>query len=159
MGFFSKKKEVDIARSDENKERMRKLFEQTVEEHEGYNIVYGYSSSVKNSNYILARKTTFRYVSMIIGYRKSDMSIVILQTTPDLDGCSDPEIFKPSDLKKVKFDDSKAQFVLQHAGGFTAGSTRFSVGPTNAGDVLAYVYQNDEFMDWYEFFNNLKSQL
>lgn len=95
MGLFGKKKKAwDEGRIQENKAKMRALFEQVVEDAAGYQLVYAYSSSVKTSNYILARKTTYTYTSLIVGFREADMSIVILQTTPELEGCSDPEIFR-----------------------------------------------------------------
>ena len=87
MGLFGKKKKAwDEGRIQENKAKMRALFEQVVEDAAGYQLVYAYSSSVKTSNYILARKTTYTYTSLIVGFREADMSIVILQTTPELEG-------------------------------------------------------------------------
>ena len=103
MGLFGKKKKAwDEGRIQENKAKMRALFEQVVEDAAGYQLVYAYSSSVKTSNYILARKTTYTYTSLIVGFREADMSIVILQTTPELEGCSDPEIFRKGEIKKAK---------------------------------------------------------
>lgn len=157
MGFFKKKQVIDENRSNEGKEKMRQLFNMTVADHEGYDIVYGFSSSVKTSNYILARKTTYTYTSLIIGFRESDMSIVMLQTTPDLDGCSDPTIFRPEDLKKIKFIGSSAQYTLYHAGGIMAGYTGFSVMYMNDDPtLLAYISQLDEFNKWDAFWEKLK---
>ena len=56
-----------------------------------WKIVYGYGLNIKTSDYIIARKTTYTYTSLIIGYRESDMSIALLQTTPELEGCSEAE--------------------------------------------------------------------
>lgn len=145
MGFF-KKKEMDATRSDENKNKMRALFNQVVESGDTYNIVYGISQTIKTSNYILARKTTYLYMSLIIGFRESDMSIVLLQTTPELEGCSDPEVFTMANLKKAKI--VQGQFTLYHAGGIMAGYTQFCIADRNDEDYLAYIYQPDEAAQW-----------
>ena len=116
MGLFGKKKKAwDEGRIQENKAKMRALFEQVVEDAAGYQLVYAYSSSVKTSNYILARKTTYTYTSLIVGFREADMSIVILQTTPELEGCSDPEIFRKGEIKKAKV--VQGGFTIYHKGG------------------------------------------
>ena len=48
MGLFGKKKKAwDEGRIQENKAKMRALFEQVVEDAAGYQLVYAYSSSVK----------------------------------------------------------------------------------------------------------------
>ena len=71
MGLFGKKKKAwDEGRIQENKAKMRALFEQVVEDAAGYQLVYAYSSSIKTSNYILARKTTYTYTSLIVGFRE-----------------------------------------------------------------------------------------
>ena len=50
MGLFGKKKKAwDEGRIQENKAKMRALFEQVVEDAAGYQLVYAYSSSVKTS--------------------------------------------------------------------------------------------------------------
>lgn len=100
MGLFGKKKEWDIAKSDSNKSRLRELFNGVMEDGDSWNILYGYSEDIKTSNYILARKTTYTYTSLIIGYRESDMSIALVQTTPELEGCSEAEIFRKDSIKK-----------------------------------------------------------
>lgn len=88
MGLFGlgKKKEWDIEKSNANKEKMRELFNQTVENGEEYQIAYGFGLNIKNSDYLLAKKTTYQYTSLIIGYREKDMTIAMVQTTPELEG-------------------------------------------------------------------------
>lgn len=148
MGLFGKKQKVwDEERSNENKAKMRALFDHVVEDHEGYNVLYAYSSSVKTSNYVLARKTTYTYTSLILGYRESDMSIVILQTTPELEGCSDPEIFKKGDIKKAKIVQSG--FTIYHKGGLMAGYTQFYISDDyDDPKLFAYIHQSEEAAQW-----------
>ena len=122
MGLFGKKKKLwDEARVQENKARMHALFEQVVEDSAGYQLVYAYSSSIKTSNYILARKTTYTYTSLIVGFRESDMSIVILQTTPELEGCSDPAYFNKG--RNTLLPDTAYAVVRNGSKGYSTGNT------------------------------------
>lgn len=75
MSLFRKKK-WDIERSEQNKGLIRQLFSQAMPDGDTWKIVYGYGLNIKTSDYIIARKTTYTYTSLIIGYRESDMSII-----------------------------------------------------------------------------------
>ena len=101
MSLFRKKK-WDIERSEQNKGLIRQLFNQAMPDGDTWKLVYGYGLNIKTSDYIIARKTTYTYTSLIIGYRESDMSIALLQTTPELEGCSEAEIFTRDSIKKAK---------------------------------------------------------
>lgn len=148
MGLFGKKKKLwDEARVQENKARMHALFELVVEDAAGYQLVYAYSSSIKTSNYILARKTTYTYTSLIVGFRESDMSIVILQTTPELEGFSDPAYFKKGEIKKAKV--VQGGFTIYHKGGIMAGYTQFYISDEYDDEKLfAYLHQSEEAAQW-----------
>ena len=148
MGFF-KKKEKDLVRSDENKAKMRALFNQVMDDGDSYHIVYGVSQKIKTSNYIVARKTTYLFTSLIIGFRESDMSLVIIQTTPELEGCSDPEIIKMSGLKKAKI--VQGEFTLYYQGGIMAGYTQFSIMDFFDDDCVIYIDQPEECALWDNF--------
>ncbi len=153
MGFF-KKKAMDATRVAENKAKMRALFDQVVEDKEGYDIVYGFSQNVKTSNYVLARKTTYTYTSLIIGFRHSDMSIVLIQTTPDLEGCSDPVKYTMADLKKVKI--VQGEFCLYFQGGIMAGYTSFCIMDRCDEDFFVYIDQTEDTPKWDVFWEEFK---
>lgn len=158
MGFFGfgKKKEWDLDRSNGNKERLRSLFNSAVEDGGSWKIVYGYGLNIKNSNYILMRKTTYEFTSLIIGYRESDMKIALLQTTPELEGCSDPEFFSKDAIKKAKI--STGMYTIYHQGGMMAGYTQFATLAENDEKYLAYVYQPEEYDDFHAFFKNFSGK-
>ena len=118
MSLFRKKK-WDIERSEQNKGLIRQLFSQAMPDGDTWKIVYGYGLNIKTSDYIIARKTTYTYTSLIIGYRESDMSIALLQTAPELEGCSEAEIFTRDSIKKAKI--STGMYTIYHQGGIMAG--------------------------------------
>lgn len=115
-----------------------------------------YGLNIKNSNYILAGKTTYTYTSLIIGYRYSDMSIVLLQTTPELEGCSEPTVFKMDAVKKAKI--ATGMYTIYHQGGIMAGYTQFAVIPKNDENFLAYVYQPEEDEAFSVFFKKFSGK-
>ncbi len=144
MGLFGlfKKKEWDEEKSNANKARMKELFASVVEDAAGYDLVYGFGLNIENSSYILTRRTTYEYTSLVVGYRRSDMSVVLIQTTPELEGCSEPQYFKRQDIKKAKI--AVGQYTIYHQGGLMAGYTQFSVIPDNDEKYLVYCHQEEE---------------
>lgn len=153
MGFFGfGKKKWDVEKSDSNKARMRVLFNQAVEDGDSYKVVYGFSLDVRRSNYIVASKVKYEYTSLIIGYRESDMSIVILQTIPELEGASEPEFYKKTDIKKAKI--AAGQYTIYHQGGMMAGYTSFSVIEDNDEHYLVYCDQNTEAKEFELFWKS-----
>lgn len=150
MGWFSKKKVWDTQKSDNNKKKLRELFNGVVQDGNSYNIVYGYGLDIKNSNYIIASKVKYTYTSLIIGYRESDMSIALVQTTPELEGCSDAEFFKKDSIKKAKI--STGMYTIYHQGGMMAGYTQFATLEENDEHFLAYIHQIDEYAHFDKFF-------
>lgn len=154
--FFGKKKEWDIQRSDANKAKLRELFNGVMQDGDSWSIVYGYGEDITNSSYILARKTTYTYMNLIIGYCDSDMSIALVQTTPELEDCSDAEIFRKDAIKKAKM--TVGMYTIYHQGGFMAGYTAFATLAENDEKFLAYVYQPEEFKDFDNFFKKFSGK-
>ena len=147
-GAFSTSK-FDIEKSNANKATIRTLFNGVMPDGESYKIAYGYSQSLTSMNYLLVRKHTTTVASLIVGYRDSDMSIVLVPTVPELDGCGDPQVFKKTEIKKTKIVGE--EYVIYHEGGMMAGYTQFGVVAENDDDVSAYIYQQEESDDFAAF--------
>lgn len=155
MGLFNffKKKEWDVEKSNANKKKMREIFNTVVENGDSYKVAYGFSLDVSRFKVPMLRTITYEYASLIIGYRESDMSIAVIQTTPQLDEYSAVQIFKKDDIKKAKI--AAGQCTIYHKGGLMAGYTSFSVIEDNDEDYLVYCQQDEEADDfeafWKEF--------
>ena len=155
MGLFGlKKPKIDEERSHANRAKLKALFEAVVPEPDTYDILYAYTSDVKTSNYIVARKTTYLYGSLILGYRRSDMSIVLVDTSPELEGCGDPRYYKRSELKKAKL--VQGQFTLYLQGGLMAGYTQFCVADFLDESYFAYINQPEEAAKFDSFWAEFK---
>lgn len=156
MGWFRKKKVWDTQKSDTNKQKLRTLFNGVVQDGNSYHIVYGYGLNIKNSNYIIVSKVKYTYTSLIIGYRESDMSIALVQTTPELEGCSEAEFFKKDSIKKAKI--STGMYTIYHQGGMMAGYTQFATLEENDEQFLAYIHQVDEHTHFAQFFKKFSGK-
>lgn len=149
FGLFSKK--VDTAKSDANKAVMRRLFDQVVPEGGQYKLVYGFSQDITKSSYIIARKTTYTYTSLIIGYRTDDPTVVILQTDPTLSGCSDPVTYRRSDIHKAYRSRMTGDSLVIYPD--TKGYFQFYTYPlTDDESLYVYMDQEQEDKEFTEFF-------
>ena len=149
FGLFSKK--VDTAKSDANKASMRKLFDQVVPDGGQYKLVYGFSQDITKSNYIIARKTTYTYTSLIIGYRADDPTVVILQTDPALSGCSDPVTYRRADIHKAYRSRMTGDSLVIYPD--KKGYFQFYTYPlTDDESLYVYMDQEQEDKEFTEFF-------
>lgn len=150
MGLFKKKKkEWDTVKSNENKNKMKILFNKAVKDHEGYKLLYAYNEDVKNMNYVIVRKITYTYKSIILGYRESDMSIVLVSTTPEFDDYAEPEVYTRDNVKKTK---NAFGHVIYKKGGFMAGYVQFIVDDYyDNEEVFPYINQENEIEGWKNF--------
>jgi hypothetical protein len=102
MGLFKRKPKFYPEQGEANKKKMREIFNEVVEDGEGYQILRGgYSNSqIEGGIYIDTRVTT--YMNYIIGYRKSDFSIVAVEVNKELTQFSEPFFIQ---IKEIKYTD------------------------------------------------------
>ncbi len=157
MGLFGKK--WDLEKDKANRAKMQNLFNELVEDKEGYKLVYGFNVDVKNMNYVVMRKTTYTYKSIVVGYRESDMSIITIDTVPEFDVHGDIKKYTPQDLRKAKRTFS-GEYCLYKQGGMMAGYDAFSVAEIYDEDELfAYLKQEDEAKDFAKFWKKFPKRL
>lgn len=150
MGLFGKKK-WDTEKDAINKAKMHALFKKAVPDHEGYHVIYVYNEDVKNMNYVVLRSTTYTYKSIALGFRESDMSIVMVDTVPEFDAYGEIKKFTPADLKKAKRE-MNGEYYLYKKGGIMAGYEAFAFADIYDDEkILAYMSQKEE-LDKFEAF-------
>ena len=104
MGIFSKlfkEPEVDMAKSDANRKKMRALFDQVVEHGGDYKIIFGFTEDVSRFNYGLVHGSKSKIGNLIVGWNEQSETIVVVPTVPDLSGCGDPVYYRRSDIHKA----------------------------------------------------------
>ena len=104
MGLFSKLfqgPEIDQAKSDANRKKMRALFNQVVENGDAYQLIFGFTEDVSRFNYGLVRGSKSKIGNLIVGWDEAAETIVAVPTVPDLSGCGDPVYYRRSEIHKA----------------------------------------------------------
>lgn len=104
MGLFSKLfqgPEIDQAKSDANRKKMRALFNQVVENGDAYQLIFGFTEDVSRFNYGLVRGSKSKIGNLIVGWDETAETIVAVPTVPDLSGCGDPVYYRRSEIHKA----------------------------------------------------------
>ena len=104
MGFFSKLfkgPEVDQAKSDANRKKMRLLFNQVVENGDRYQLIFGYTEDVSRFNYGFVHGSKTKIGNLTVGWTEAEETVVVVPTVPDLSGCGDPTFYHRSEILKA----------------------------------------------------------
>ena len=153
MGLFGKLfkgPEIDQAKSQANKEKMRALFNQVVEKGDQYRLLACYTEDVRRFNYGLVHGSKTSIASLIVGWREDDPTVVLVPTVPDLSGCGDPEVLRKADILKAYHEKMMDSLVIYpDQKGYTALKT-FSWLEDEK--LYIYVDQEQEEKDFRDFF-------
>ena len=153
MGLFGKLfkgPEIDQAKSQANKEKMRALFNQVVENGDQYRLLACYTEDVRRFNYGLVHGSKTSIASLIVGWREDDPTVVLVPTVPDLSGCGDPEVLRKADILKAYHEKMMDSLVIYpDQKGYTALKT-FSWLEDEK--LCIYVDQEQEEKDFRDFF-------
>lgn len=170
MGLFnlfgllggSKTVELDKVKSDENKKRMREIFDTKVDNGSEYKIVYAYSEDIGGANFAVLRTVSYKYRSFILGYKENDLSVVFLEVSPDLNQVGEALVYRPQDVKKTNFIKMVGSYYLQYGSSFKKEFFNFFVPETideivnhdwYDEDTFTYIDQRDEHSGWVDFWN------
>lgn len=164
FGLFSggKKVELDKVKSDENKNRMREIFDKQVDNGSEYKIVYAYSEDIGGANFALLRTVSYKYRSFILGYKEDDLSLVFLEVSPDLNQVGEVLVYRPQDVKKTNFTKLVGSYYLQYGNSFKKEYFNFFIPETIDDivnhdwydeDTFVYIDQSEAHSGWVEFWN------
>lgn len=167
MGLFNlfggkKTVELDKVKSDENKNRMREIFDRQVDNGSEYKIVYAYSEDIGGANFVVLRTVSYKYRSFILGYKEDNLSLVFLEVSPDLNRVGETLIYKPHDVKKTNFTKMVGAYYLQYGSSFKKEFFNFFVPETIDDlvnhdwydeDTFTYIDQREVHGSWVDFWN------
>lgn len=167
MGLFNlfggkKTVELDKVKSDENKNRMREIFDRQVDNGSEYKIVYAYSEDIGGANFVVLRTVSYKYRSFILGYKEDNLSLVFLEVSPDLNQVGETLIYKPHDVKKTNFTKMVGAYYLQYGSSFKKEFFNFFVPETIDDlvnhdwydeDTFTYIDQREVHGSWVDFWN------
>lgn len=104
MGLFSnlfKGPKVDQAKSDENRNKMRALFNQAVSDGDCYKLVYGYTEDVSRFNFGLVHGSQSKIGNLLVGWNEQNNTIVVVPTIPDLSACGEAVVYQHNEIYKA----------------------------------------------------------
>lgn len=101
IDLFRKPPKVDEVKSDENKRRMREIFNQCVSDGDKYTVLYASSTESKLDNYVVVKVHKTTITNYIVGYREDNPTIVLIQITPAMSQFDEPIYFRRDEIHKA----------------------------------------------------------
>ncbi|MCI8846581.1 MAG: hypothetical protein HFI04_09480 [Lachnospiraceae bacterium] len=166
MGLFSKKPQVpDYDQNDceAKKKRMREIFNGAVEDGDSYEILYGYMSQSKfESGWIFDTNTTSFYF-YIIGYRRSDFDIVLIQIDQELNEYTEACHIEMGKVANVSYNPKYHQLCLKYEKGYGEYGELLNLGDTSRKTMygpknIQQTEERERFLDFAEAFRGTLEQ-
>lgn len=164
MGLFSKKpKEIVYDRQDceLKKQAMRNIFNSTVSNGDEYEILYAYMTSSKYERGFIFDCNTTSFYYYILGYRLSDLSIVLVQVDSNLNEHSEAYYLDMNKICDVSYNPKYYQLCLNYPKDYerygeilniSSSTSTTKYGPKN-------IYQEDEIEAFLDFCEKLRAKL
>lgn len=160
MGLFSKKPKIDMTIAQENKVKMRQLFNQAVADGDTYQILYATTGSTWKENGILSDTRVYQFISLVFGYRESDFKIVALPVNIQLTEFSEPLEISISEVKYVKYRKKDTTLDMDFTErGRKSAYFSFSDVEQNSHSFVDNVSQEEERQQFMAFVEKYKAKL
>lgn len=134
MGLFSKKpKEPDYDKEDceLKKKRIREIFNEVIEDGDSYEVLYAYMNSSKFEHGLIFDTNTTTFYYYIIGYRKSDSDIVLIQVDNELKEHTEAFHVDMESVVNVSYDPKITKACLQYKKGYGSYGELLDIGDTS----------------------------
>ena len=156
MGLFSKKTkavEYDANDCEIKKKRMREIFNETVNDGDTYEILYAFMSTSKYEQGFVFDTNTTTFFFYIVGYRKSDFNLVLVQIDSQLKEHSDAIYIDMDNVNNVSYDPKIHQLCFEYKKGTGSFGELLKIGGTSAKTLYGpkNIYQPDEIEKMLDF--------
>lgn len=166
MGLFSKKKKESVPNYDAEdcaikKSRMREIFNKTVQDGDSYEILYAYMMSSKFERGFVFNTNTTSFYYYIVGYRKSDFDLVLIEVDSNLGDYSDAYHVEMDKVVNVSYNPKYQQLCFRyekHYGSYgellyiSSTTSKTMYGPKN-------IYQPEEIEKFLDFAEDFRTSL
>lgn len=164
MGLFSKKpKELayDAAECQRKKAIMRKMWNEAVEDGDSYEILLAGQTSSKFEKGLVFDTNTTTFYHYIVGYRKSDSKIGMVQIDRELTQHTEPYFVDMSAVVGVSYHAKLKQAWLLYRKNYGAYGEQFNIDDTGSKTVagIANLVQEEEREKFLDFLEELRSRL
>lgn len=164
MGLFSKKpKELKYDATDciNKKTRMREMFNEAVADGDTYEILYATETSSKFEKGFVFNTNTTTFYNYILGYRKSDYKIVLVQTDHELDMHSDAFFVDMDAVVNVHYNPKQIQACLTYQKDYGSYGEILTIDDTDSKTMygISNIAQKDEREAFLDFLENVRGRL
>lgn len=164
MGLFSKKSEVpdyDTVECDIKKKRMREIFNEVLENGDTYEILYAYMTSSKFEHGFVFDTNTTSFYYYIVGYRKDDFDIVLIQIDSELKEYSEPYHIDMSKIADATYNPKYYQVCLRYEKGCRDYGEILKIKGTDKKTLYGpkNIYQPEEREKFLDFIETLRANL
>jgi len=157
--FFRKKPRYDEEISTENKKRLREIFNDAVPDGESYRILYAGATDQAFSRGLLAdaRATTFH--NYIVGYRREDFEVVIVEIDRAMIQYAEPLYIDIDEIKETKYNRKIRQAWFVYKNGPAYG-IKIEINDSDADTryMIPNLHQEKErelFLNFFERYTNI----
>ncbi|MCM1120934.1 MAG: hypothetical protein NC543_16435 [bacterium] len=164
MGLFSKKPkelEYDAEECRRKKARMRQMFNEALADGDSYEILHTTQTSSKFERGFVFDTNTTTFYHYILGYRKSDGKITLVQVDRELTRHSEACFIDMDAVERVSWNPKYYQACLEYRKGFGSFGEILDIGDTGSKTVygIANTVQKEEREAFLDFLEGLRARL
>lgn len=164
MGLFSKKPkalEYDSADCQKKKEIMRKMWNEAVEDGDSYEILHATQTTSKFERGLVFNTNTTTFYHYIVGYRKSDWRVGLVQIDAELTQHTEPFFVDMNAVVGVTYNPKYQQAWLIYQKGYESYGEQFDIDDTGSKTVagIPNTVQPEEREKFLDFLEELRSRL
>lgn len=164
MGIFSKKKnepDYDSKDCSAKKKRIREIFNERVEDGDTYEVIYAYMTTSKFEHGFVFDTNTTTFYYYIVGYRKSDFSMIFIQIDNELSEHSTAFIVEKDKIVNVSYNPKYCQLCFEYEKKYGSFGELLNIGDTDRKTVYGpkNIYQAEERENFLDFAEEFRAKL
>ena len=164
MGLFSRKpKELEYDAEDcrRKKARMREIFNEAVEYGNSYEILHAMETTSKFEKGFVFNTNTTTFYYYIVGYRRNDKTIVLVQIDRDLTQHSEAFYIDMQAVVDVTYDPKIFQACLRYRKGYDSYGELLKIGDSGSKTLygITNLVQKEEREAFLDFLEGLRTRL
>lgn len=153
----------DAAECQRKKSRMREMFNETVTDGESYDILHATQTSTKFEHGFVFDTNTTSFYHYILGYRKSDSKVVLVQIDRDLTQHSDAFYVEMDAVVGASYNPKYHQACLLYKKGYPGYAEILDVGDTGSKTMYGIpntvqMQEREAFLDFLEQLRSRREQ-
>ena len=164
MGLFSKKPTELVYDAEEcrrKKALMRQMFNEAVADGDSYEIIHATQTTTKFEQGFVFDTNTTTFYHYIVGYRRSDWQVVLVQIDRELSVHSEAAYIEMDKVVKASYNPKYSQACLTYVKGYPDYGEILNIGDTGSKTVagIENTVQKEEREHFLDFLEALRNRL